>query len=183
MGGICLKSALLSFYQFSLELYIKRSSRKDTREKIRRGKSRDWFPWSIIFCASFSIKLAKVIRSHWDISGGIQKEIWDMGPYAGANWNLTLSRGRLCGRAFHPQSTYIYRIQSSVWRLPNFWPPTCLKTHRGISLEEGGKVPLIFFDISFRHGQYLLLWSCWFIFCHSGFRTCENIFESVHGEG
>jgi hypothetical protein len=22
-----------------------------------------------------------------------------------------------------PQSTYIYRIQSSVWRLPNYWPP------------------------------------------------------------
>ncbi len=22
------------------------------------------------------------------------------------------------------QSTYIYRVQSSVWRLPNYWPPT-----------------------------------------------------------
>ncbi len=25
-----------------------------------------------------------------------------------------------------PQSTYIYRAQSSVWRLPNYWPPTTL---------------------------------------------------------
>ncbi len=23
-----------------------------------------------------------------------------------------------------PQSTYIYRVQSNVWRLPNYWPPT-----------------------------------------------------------
>jgi hypothetical protein len=22
-----------------------------------------------------------------------------------------------------PQSTYMYRVQSSVWRLPNYWPP------------------------------------------------------------
>ncbi len=26
--------------------------------------------------------------------------------------------------AFYTQSTYIYRVQSSVWRLPNYWPPT-----------------------------------------------------------
>ncbi len=25
-----------------------------------------------------------------------------------------------------PQSTYIYRVQSSVWRLPNYWTPTPL---------------------------------------------------------
>ncbi len=25
---------------------------------------------------------------------------------------------------YKPQSTYIYRVQSSVWRLPNHWPPT-----------------------------------------------------------
>jgi hypothetical protein len=24
---------------------------------------------------------------------------------------------------YFPKSTYIYRIQSSVWRLPNYWPP------------------------------------------------------------
>ncbi len=27
-----------------------------------------------------------------------------------------------------PQSTNIYRVQSSVWRLPNYWPPTPLFT-------------------------------------------------------
>jgi hypothetical protein len=25
---------------------------------------------------------------------------------------------------FYPQRTYTYRVQSSVWRLPNYWPPT-----------------------------------------------------------
>ncbi len=25
---------------------------------------------------------------------------------------------------FRSQSTYIYRVQSSAWRLPNYWPPT-----------------------------------------------------------
>ncbi len=29
-----------------------------------------------------------------------------------------------------PQSTYIYRVQSSVWRLPNYWPPPPLSTQR-----------------------------------------------------
>ncbi len=28
-----------------------------------------------------------------------------------------------------PQSTYIYRVQSSVWRLPNYWPPASLPLH------------------------------------------------------
>ncbi len=27
-------------------------------------------------------------------------------------------------RGAGPQRTYIYRVQSSVWRLPNYWPPT-----------------------------------------------------------
>ena len=29
-----------------------------------------------------------------------------------------------------PQSTYIYRVQSSVWRLTNYWPPHPLSTQR-----------------------------------------------------
>ncbi len=28
------------------------------------------------------------------------------------------------------QSTYIYRVQSCVWRLTNYWPPTPLSTQR-----------------------------------------------------
>jgi hypothetical protein len=30
----------------------------------------------------------------------------------------------------YPQSTYIYRVQSSVWRLWNYWPPHPLSTQR-----------------------------------------------------
>ena len=26
-------------------------------------------------------------------------------------------------RRWQAQSTYLYRVQSSVWRLPNYWPP------------------------------------------------------------
>jgi hypothetical protein len=35
-----------------------------------------------------------------------------------------LPRGLLSVPNAHPQSTYIYRVQSRVRRLPNYWPPT-----------------------------------------------------------
>ncbi len=31
-----------------------------------------------------------------------------------------------------PQSAYIYRVQSSVWRLPNYWPPNTPHTRHGV---------------------------------------------------
>ncbi len=33
-------------------------------------------------------------------------------------------------RSLFSQSTYIYSVQSSVWRLPNYWPPPPLTTQR-----------------------------------------------------
>ncbi len=30
----------------------------------------------------------------------------------------------------NPQNTYICRVQSCVWRLPKYWPPTLLSTQR-----------------------------------------------------
>ncbi len=48
-----------------------------------------------------------------------QGEVWE-----GARSLLQcLPRGLLSVPNAHPQSTYIYRAQSMVWRLPNYWPP------------------------------------------------------------
>ncbi len=35
-----------------------------------------------------------------------------------------------CWSVSAPQSTYICRVQSCVWRLPKYWPPTPLSTQR-----------------------------------------------------
>jgi hypothetical protein len=47
---------------------------------------------------------------------------------AALNW--TLGQRRLCKTSSRlvckSQSTYIYRVQSSVWRLSNYWPSTSL---------------------------------------------------------
>ncbi len=43
------------------------------------------------------------------------------------NWTGNLRRTQQRTEA---QSTYIDRVQSSVWRLPNYWPPTPLSTQR-----------------------------------------------------
>ncbi len=39
----------------------------------------------------------------------------------GRRWATEAS---ICTRSFKPQSTYICRVHSSVWRLPKHWPPT-----------------------------------------------------------
>ncbi len=55
----------------------------------------------------------------------------------------TGSKGQT-GDGFLPQSTYICRVQSCVWRLPKYWPPTPLSTQRVCPLpapKAGGHSP------------------------------------------
>ncbi len=62
---------------------------------------------------------------------------------------VVLVQGRFVQCAYmRSQSTYIYRVQSSVWRLPNYWPPTpsptceCvlpLHQRRGVTHLPGGE--------------------------------------------
>ncbi len=37
---------------------------------------------------------------------------------------LKIKKLNVCPRGPYPQSTYICRVQSCVWRLPKYWPPT-----------------------------------------------------------
>ncbi len=62
-----------------------------------------------ILCMAVAKQLLS-LRRHW------------AGLYRGRE-EETLSK---CGTFvwLESQSTYIYRVQSSVWRLPNYWPPT-----------------------------------------------------------
>ncbi len=75
------------------------------------------------------------------------------------------------------QSTYIYRVQSSVWRLLNYWPPPplhphCKKSWRSSSTPASGDAGPIHTGVeqSFRHP--------WIKFYYK-YRTFPTIFTSV----
>ncbi len=73
-----------------------------------------------------------------------EQRIWIYVIYREEDKSTRLQRSqKLCGKCVlgsMPQSTYIYRVQSSVWRLPNYWPPTPSPPSECVPRTKGGGI-------------------------------------------
>ncbi len=69
--------------------------------------------------------LSKMSRSH-HCKAHLQKLNWWMHNFFEVSWHNLESSPDLMFLygVLKPQSTYTHKVQSSVWRLPNYWPPT-----------------------------------------------------------
>ncbi len=74
----------------------------------------------------------------------------------------------LTDRSFIPQSTYICRVHSCVWRLSKYWLPTYTVTSRDVNFCYPDRVPLTQFV--HRAKKIFAIWAwifCW-VFCSTG---------------